>query len=261
MFKLSVCAGTVLQQLPFLERVREIACAGFLVDLWGWDDDALAEIAADTNITIGAIPGWSRGSMVHPDGVPLFFEGVERNLQVASQIGCRNLAIATGEISAEGKIVHQIAAHPATMWITAYNCLCRLADLAEKNDVCFSFEIMNTKVDHAGYPFPLIEDGLRLVEQINSPRIKLLLDVYHAQIEEGNVTELIRQSASHLGYVHVADVPGRHEPGTGEINYPHVVQVLQEIGYTGHVGMEAFPKNDAGEAMQDFRRMFSCDKK
>ena len=95
MFQLSVCAGTVLQNVPFLERVREIARAGVLVDLWGWDDDALGEIAADANITIGAIPGWSRGSMVHPDGVELFFEGVRRNLEVAAQIGCRNLVPAS----------------------------------------------------------------------------------------------------------------------------------------------------------------------
>jgi hydroxypyruvate isomerase len=257
MFQLSVCAGTVLQNVPFLERVREIARAGFLVDLWGWDDDALGEIAADANITIGAIPGWSRGSMVHPDGVELFFEGVRRNLEVAAQIGCRNLAIATGEISAEGKIVHQIAAHPATMWITAHKCLCRLADLAEKHDVIFSFETLNTKVDHGGYPFPLVEDGLRLIEQVDSPRIRLLLDIYHAQIEEGNVTELVRQAAGRLGYVHVADVPGRHEPGTGEINYPHVAQVLREVGYAGNVGMEAFPKADDYQAMERFRTAFA----
>jgi len=259
MFQLSVCSGNVLQNLPFLERVREIARAGFLIDLWGWDDDALDEIAADSNITIGAMPGWGPGSMVHPDGVETFFEGVRRNLEVAARIGCRNLAIATGEISAEGKVVHQIASHPGTLWITAYKCMCRLAELAEQHDVTFSFEVLNTKVDHAGYPLPLIEDGLRLVEQVGSPRIKLLFDIYHAQIEEGNVIELIRHTADYLGYVHVADVPGRHEPGTGEINYPQVAQALRDVGYTGHVGMEAFPESDDYQAMERFRTAFTRD--
>ena len=257
MFQLSICSGTVLQALPFLERVRAIARAGFAVDFWGWEDDALDEIAADPDITIGAIPGWRQGSMVHPDGVATFFEGVRCNLEVAARLGCRNLAIATGEISAEGKIVHAIAEHPATMWITAYKCCCRLAELAEQHDVIFSLEMLNTKVDHAGYPVPLVEDGLRLIEQVGSPRMKLLLDVYHAQVEEGNLTELIRQVASHLGYVHVADVPGRHEPGTGEINYPHIAQALRDVGYTGHVGMEAFPEGDDCQAMERFRTAFS----
>ena len=257
MFQLSICAGTVLQNLPFLERVRAIAAAGFAVDLWDWEDDALDEIADDPDITIGAIPGWRGGNMVHPDGVETFFEGVEANLEIAARLGCQNLAIATGELNAKGEVVHVAAAHPGTKWITIYKCGCRLAALAEKYDVTYSFEIMNTKTDHAGYPCPLIEDGLRLVEEVASPRLKLLFDVYHAQIEEGNVSELIRQTASVLGYVHVADVPGRHEPGTGEINYPHIAQVLRDVGYTGHVGMEAFPKADDYAAIEAFRTVFS----
>ena len=105
MFQLSICAGTVLQDLPFLERVRAIARAGFAVDLWGWEDDALDEIAADPDITIGAIPGWRQGSMVHPDGGEAFFEGVRCNLEVAGRLGCRNLAIATG---AEGRWMYEV---------------------------------------------------------------------------------------------------------------------------------------------------------
>lgn len=82
MFQLSICAGTILQGLPFLERVRAIARAGFAVDFWSWEDDALDEIAADPDITIGAMPGWRQGSMVHPDGVETFFEGVRCTLRL-----------------------------------------------------------------------------------------------------------------------------------------------------------------------------------
>ena len=117
--------------------------------------------------------------------------------------------------------------------------------------------MLNTKVDHAGYPLPLVEDGLRLIEQVGSTRIRLLLDIYHAQIEEGNVIELIGQTADYLGYVHVADVPGRHEPGTGEINYPLVAKALRDAGYSGHVGMEAFPAGDDHQAMERFKAAFS----
>ena len=124
MFQLSISAGTVLQNLPFLERVRAIAAAGFAVDLWDWEDDALDEIADDPDITIGAIPGWRGGSMVHPDGVETFFEGVEANLEIAARLGCQNLAIATGELNAKGEVVHAVAGHPATKWITIYKCGC-----------------------------------------------------------------------------------------------------------------------------------------
>ena len=257
MFQLSLCSGTVLQNLSFLERLRTIANAGFGVDLWGWEENAIDKIASDEHITINSMPGWRGGSIVHPDGIERYFEGVQQNLEIAARLGCRNLAFATGEINSQGKIVHQIAEHPVTRWITAYKSLCRLAELAERHDVIFSFEVLNTKVDHAGYPIHFVADALRLLREVDSPRIRLLLDVYHAQVEEGNVIELIREAADFLGYVHVADVPGRHEPGTGEIHYPRVAQTLRDVGYVGHVGMEAFPQGDDVQAIDRFRDCFS----
>ena len=256
MFQLSVCEGTVLRQLPFLQRVQEIAHAGFGVDLWGWEDSAIDVIAADPEIRICAVPGWVGGSMVHPDGVAEFLDGVQQNLQVAQRLHCRNLSITTGELDTQGHVVHAIAEHPATMWITAYKTLSQVAELAERHDVVYSLEQLNTKVDHGGYPLPRTEDVVWLIEQVGSPRIRLLCDVYHAQIEEGNVTQLIRDYHAYVGYVHVADVPGRHEPGTGEIDYPHIASVLREVGYEGVIGMEAFPSADDHDAMARFRAVF-----
>ena len=257
MFQLSVCAGTVLQDLPFLERLREIARAGFMVDLWGWEEASLDEIAADPKITISCIPGWQGGSMVHPDGVAEFLDGVQTCVDVANRLGVHNLGIGTGAIDKDLQVAHEIADHPGALWITAYQCMSRVAEIAEQHDVTFAFEIMNTKVDHPGYPMPLIQDGIQLVRAVGSPRVRLLFDVYHAQIEEGNVVELIQESADYIGYVHVADVPGRHEPGTGEINYPRIAQALRDIGYEGHVGMEAYPTGDDHAAMERFRELFS----
>ncbi len=128
MYRLSVCAGTVLQKVPFEQRVKDIAKAGFLVDLWSWQDSAIDAIAADPDIEIGAIPGWAGGSMVHPDGVESFMEGVKANLDVALKLNCRHLSIASGELDERGYVVHPIAKHPATMWITAYKTLCQVAE-------------------------------------------------------------------------------------------------------------------------------------
>ena len=129
--------------------------------------------------------------------------------------------------------------------------------MAEKHDVVYSLEQLNTKVDHAGYPFSQVEDVVRLIEQVGSPRIRLLCDVYHIQIEEGNVIQSLQDYHEYIGYVHVADVPGRHEPGTGEINYPKIASVLRDLGYDGVVGMEAFPRDDDHQAMVRFREIFS----
>src|SRR5262249_43271905 len=178
-------------------------------------------------------------------------------ISVAKRLRCRDLVVSTGEISYEGKIIHPIAAHPATMWITAYKGLCKVAELAERHDVTYYMEHLNTKVDHAGYPLARAEDAARLVEEVNSPRLRLLLDVYHTQVQEGNVVQVIRDYGKLLGYVHVADVPGRHEPGTGELNYRRVAQELREVGYEGPVVLEAYPEKDPHMALRRFREVFS----
>lgn len=257
MFRLSVCEGTVLRSLSFLERVRAIARAGFGVDLWGWEDSAIDTVAGDPDIEICAMPGWVGGSMVHPDGAEDYLAGIEQNLIIAERFQCRNLSITTGALDAQGQMAHAIAAHPAAMWITAYKCLSEVAELAEKHDVVYSLEQLNTKVDHAGYPLRHTEDVVRLIEQVDSPRIRLLCDIYHVQIEEGNVIQSIRDYHRYIGYVHVADVPGRHEPGTGEINYPQIASALREVGYAGVIGMEAFPQADDYQAMERFRELFT----
>ena len=257
MFRLSVCEGTVLRSRSFLERVRAIARAGFGVDLWGWEESAIDAIAGDPDIEICAMPGWVGGSMVHPDGVEAYLAGAKQNLAVAERLQCRNLSITTGALDAQGKMAHSIADHPAAMWITAYKCLSRMAELAEKHGVVYSLEQLNTKVDHAGYPLNHTEDVVRLIEQVASPRIRLLCDIYHIQVEEGNVVQSIRDYCGYIGYVHVADVPGRHEPGTGEIDYRRIAEVLREVGYSGVIGMEAFPEVDDLEAMGRFRDLFT----
>ena len=129
--------------------------------------------------------------------------------------------------------------------------------MAEKHDVVYSLEQLNTKVDHAGYPFSQVEDVVRLIEQVGSPRIRLLCDVYHIQIEEGNVIQSLQDYHEYIGYVHVADVPGRHEPGTGEIAYAGVARALAAMGYDGPVGMEAFASGDPEDALQAFRGIFA----
>src|SRR5262249_51186094 len=98
MFHLSVCAETLFRELPLAQRAREIARAGFRVEFWAWKDRGLEAIAADPEIHISAFPGYNGGSIVHPDGVPAFPDGVRKSLAFAEKVGCRQLFISTGEI-------------------------------------------------------------------------------------------------------------------------------------------------------------------
>lgn len=262
MFTLSVCADTVFLDLPFEQRVKQIAQAGFLIEFWGWQGRDLDALAADPAVQFAIINGVSQGSMFHPDLADEFMRSVEATLDVAKKLRLKRLNLLAGQIdnaNARGLMPakYPITLHPATTWITAYKTLCRIAELAEQHDVTYNLENLNTKVDHEGYPLPRIEDTVRLVEQVGSPRLKILMDIYHTQIEEGNVITLIRTYRDYLGHIHIADVPGRHEPGTGEINYAQVAAALREVGYSGIVGLEAFPAEDAAQAMARFRAVFS----
>lgn len=256
MYTLSLCAGTILTELPFEARLRKIAAAGFTAELWDWDEDAIDRIGTDPTVAVTSMPGWIGGSMVHPDGVDAYLEGVEERLQTAARCGCSNLCITTGPFAPDLSAGHAIAEHPANFWISAYKTLSRIAELAEKHNVLFHLETLNTKVDHAGYPLPLPEDGAQLVREVGSPRIRLLCDIYHVQVQQGNIIPTLRNCWDVIGNIHVADVPGRHEPGTGEIGWPAIVDFLRTMDYQGAVCMEAFPATDSMRAIAAFRDLF-----
>ena len=103
----------------------------------------------------------------------------------------------------------------------------------------------------------MAEDTLALVAAVNRPNLKLNLDLYHVQIGEGNLIEMCRKCLPYIGEIQVADVPGRKEPGTGEINYPKIAKALYQMGYRGPVSMEAYASGDPEEAIEAFRKAFT----
>lgn len=242
--------------MPFDQRVARIAKAGFKVEFWAWRGRNL-DIFDDESVQVSIFVGSGGGSMVHPETSKEFIAGTRESLPVARQIRCRNMIILAGELGPNGEVVHRTEPNPVTRWITAHKALSQIAVLAEENDVIFCLEHLNTKVDHPGYCLNRVEDAVRLVREVNSPNLKILMDLYHAQVEEGNVVQLLRDYHQNIGHIHVADVPGRHEPGTGEMNYVRIAEVLREVGYEGAVGLEAFPAGESETAIERFREAFS----
>ena len=143
------------------------------------------------------------------------------------------------------------------MWLAAGRTLERLAALAEREGVTYVLENLNTEVDHPGPPFARAADTLALVRAVDSPHLRMNLDLYHAQIGEGNLVQLVERALPYVGEIQVADVPGRCEPGTGEINYPAVAAALDRLGYTGVVGLEAWASGDSVQALERFRAAFT----
>ncbi|MCX6589891.1 MAG: TIM barrel protein [Acidobacteria bacterium] len=114
--------------------------------------------------------------------------------------------------------------------------------------------------NHADYFLDRTPEAFAMVREVGSPFVKILYDLYHVQIMEGNLIETVRQNISAIGHIHVADVPGRHEPGTGEINFGQVFRAIEQTGFSGYVGMEYIPTKDALATLVDVRRLAWTDR-
>jgi len=121
----------------------------------------------------------------------------------------------------------------------------RVAPIAEKHGVTLVMEILNSKVDHGDYAFDHMRYGVEVMQKVASPRVKILYDIYHAQIMDGDVIRTIRDHKELIGHYHTGGVPGRHEiDDTQELNYPAICRAIVETGYQGYVGQEFIPERD-----------------
>jgi hydroxypyruvate isomerase len=128
--------------------------------------------------------------------------------------------------------------------------------LLEEADITLVVEPLNLLVDHPGYFLSSSDEAAELIATLNDSHIKMLFDVYHQQITEGNVTRRLMQYLPYIGHIHVADNPGRREPGTGELNYHYIFASLKHAGYQGGIGLEFFPDQSPEEKLKNFKKTF-----
>ena len=255
-YRMAVSAEMVFLDLPFEERVRRIADLGFEVEIWDWtkkDINALTQ----TGATFSSMTGYITGTLADPDGAAELLSTAEQSLQVAEELDCPRLNVHGTGLDDRGLPVLPSQVVTPEMWLTAVKTLTRLAELGERAGRVFTLENLNTAVDHPGVPFAKAADTLALVEAVDSPHLRLNLDLYHAQIGEGNLVQLVERALPVVGEIQVADVPGRCEPGTGEINYAAIAAALDRLGYAGVVGLEGWASGDPAQALERFRAAFT----
>jgi hydroxypyruvate isomerase len=251
-FRLAVSAEMVFADLPFTERVRRIDQLGFEVEIWDWTKKDIAALV-NTGATFSSMTGYITGTLADPDGAQELLRTAAQSLKVAEQLNCPRLNVHGTGLDDKGLPVIGTDVVSPEMWLTAARTLSRLAELGEQAGRVFTLENLNTAVDHPRTPFAKAADTLALVEAVDNPHLRMNLDLYHAQIGEGNLIQLVERALPMVGEIQVADVPGRCEPGTGEINYPAVAAALNRLGYDGVVALEAFASGDSLEALDRFR--------
>ncbi len=141
------------------------------------------------------------------------------------------------------------------------NCvlgLNRIKGLAEQHNITICLELLNSKVDHKDYQCDHTAWGVEVVKKVNSPRVKLLYDIYHMQIMEGDIIRTIRQNVQWIGHFHTGGVPGRNElDDRQELNWSAIMRAIVDTGYTGYVAHEFVPKRDPLTSLREAVRLCS----
>lgn len=257
--QLAASAEMLFRELPVVDRVQRLHELGFQVEIWGWSTKDLPALAA-TGATFSSMTGYLAGDLTTTDGIAELLRTAELSIAAAEVIDSPRLNLHGTGLDPDGLPVCPVRPDEEVTpgdRERAQETLARLALLGERHGRVFTLENLNTAVDHPGTPFARAEDTLALVSAVDSPGLRLNLDLYHAQIGEGNLIELLRRALPWVGEIQVADVPGRLEPGTGEIRYPAIAAELRTLGYEGVVGLEAWPSGDSETALERFRASFA----
>ncbi len=229
-----------------LERVKVAAEAGFgAVEIWFWRRWDMAELARrcrDLGLVVAQIGGWDFEPPLGDPSVQDRFEaGVAAAIEAALTVGS-SLINLNGPYLRPGE-------DPGDARRRIAAALARVVGLAEEAEVILMVEPMNTRVDHPGYSLPTSADVVAVVEEVGSSALGVNWDLYHLQISEGDLCGHLAEGIGHVAYVQVADHPGRHEPGTGEIAYGYVLGHLRTLGYRGLVGLECRPRDGVEAAI------------
>ncbi len=250
MLRFDVNISFLLKEVPFLERFERAASLGFGAVEFPWPgDDNLAAIAQQVSVTglkvvlmnfdAGNMAGGERGFLNDESREEWLHAHVLRAIEFAKQIGCPRLnALIGNNISGKSLEEQFDRVRENLVWI---------ADYAATAGIGIVVEALNS-FESPSYLLTNTCDTLTLLSEVNRPNLKYQYDVYHMQRMEGNLIETLREHIGWIGHIQIADPPERHEPGTGEIHYSHVLTALDSLGYEGYIGLEYNPGSSSEES-------------
>jgi hydroxypyruvate isomerase len=243
MIRFDVNISILLKELPFLDRFAYAARLGFgAAEFWWPGEENLDGVAAQlrqtglkvalVNFDAGNMAGGERGFLNDASRKVWFRAHVPRALAFAAQIGCPRLNALVGNAITG-------ASREAQLDLVREN-LAWAADRAAEFGLGVVVESLNS-IENPRYLLANTRETLALLDEVNRPNLQYQYDVYHMQRAEGNLIATLREHIGRIGHIQVADSPARHEPGTGEIHYPHVLAALDALNYPGYVGLEYNP--------------------
>ena len=237
--KYSICVDAVFEGKDFgesLEAVKQLGFDGFEFWTW-WNKDIPAIVEKKDALDLEVTACCTKFvSLVDPALRNAYVDGLGQSLEVAKTLGCATLISQVGD---ERPDVPRQAQHESLV-----EGLLACVPMLKKANVTLVIEPLNTQVDHPGYYLTQSAEAFDIVDAVGSEQVKVIYDIYHQQIMEGNLIPTITKNIDHIGHFHSAGHPGRHELNCGEINYPDIIQAIAQTQYTGWFGVEYFPQKD-----------------
>src|SRR5579864_2668188 len=257
-FKLSVMLWTVFKNLPFEQRLEKVAEAGYKnVELVGeyrhWSDANFSKANAkrrELGISFDTTAGLAHG-VGDPGTRDALLADVKHELPIMEKIECPAVIIMSGNV---------VPGMPrAQQHQSCIDGLKRAAELVDGKEIAGQkIRLLLENIDpeeNPHYYLQSVAEGFEIIKAVNHPQVKFLYDFFHEQIAEGNLIEKLEKNISNVGLVHIADVPGRHEPGTGEINYENIFKTLGRLKYDRYAAMEFLPTSDPVGKLRAAREM------
>ncbi|XP_058467630.1 putative hydroxypyruvate isomerase [Malaya genurostris] len=236
----------------FLNRYRLAKQAGFTAVEGPFPPDHvsvadLTDVCKETgleqilmNIALGDVADGQFGCAAFPEQTGRFRSNLERTIEYAKAVKCKKIHIMAGKLAGSATTQHDT---------TYVSNLKTAASLLEKNNILGVIEPIN-KYSVPGYYLDSYEKAINVLSEVNSPNLKLMFDIFHAQHIRGDITSAIKTYAPYIGHVQLAQVPNRNEPDTeGELNFPYVLRTLKSNGYNDWIGCEYKPKTTTVEGL------------
>jgi hydroxypyruvate isomerase len=249
--KLSVCLNSVTGDLSRTEAMRLSKKLGYgAVEFWEGSDfpvNEYKEALEETGLTLAAMGGAS--GLTDPASRPSFLSTLETSIKNAHILGAKAMIATTGWDELAG-----VPREAQTQSIIAG--LKESAKLLAGSGLVLLLEPLNILVNHKGYFLSRSDEAFAILREVDSPEIKLLFDIYHQQITEGNLISNIVSNIDLIGHFHVAGNPGRHEPYIGEINYANVFKAADEAGFKGYAGLEYWATDGMEDSLKKILELY-----
>ncbi len=235
----SLCIDSIYPEDVLKEKLERIKQAGFkFIEFWDWRDKDF-NLIMNSGLKVSNFSG-NRISSLTLDNKEKVIQEVNASIDVAKKLKCKCIMLLSDVLENDGSVKINLISSEKK-FLRLFDNIKVLVEVAKKRDIMLVIEPLNSLKDHKNYYLDNFQKTLELIQLVNSEHLKILYDIYHMQIMEGNILDTLQKYHQFIGYIHVANVPYRCEPWIGELDYKFILKELSKV-YSGFVGFEFFVK-------------------